>query len=94
MLEIPGKEKNSKIVIDDSIKSGDFKYKYSDRKASIERKYKYKEIAESIVSFSKIPEFSRKINWKECFKYTLSQLGVENVTKFLSDEGFEDINNN
>ena len=80
------------MLIDDSVKSGNFVYKYSDRKASIERKYKYKEIAESIVSFSKIPEFSNKINWKECFKYTLSQLGVENVAKFLSDEDFRENN--
>ena len=90
-LEISGKDKKEKILIDEKIKTGNFKYKYSDRKASIERKYKYKEIAESIVSFSKIPEFSSKINWKECFKFTLSQLGVENVSKFLSDEGFEEI---
>lgn len=91
MLEIPGIDCREKILVDDSVKSGNFKYKYSDRKASIERKYKYKEIAESIVSFSKIPEFSRKINWKECFKYTLSQLGVENVSKFLSENEKEEI---
>ncbi len=68
---------------DDELHSCDYIYRYSDRKASYERKYRQKEMAETIVGFSKIPEFSRKIDWNECFKFALEQLGVENSDKFL-----------
>lgn len=72
-------------VVDDEIRCADYTYRYSDRKASMERQWKQKELANTIVSFSKIPEFSSKINWKECFKFSLEQLGVENSEKFLTE---------
>ena len=62
MLEIPVNGKKKQFLIDDKVKNGCFKYRYSDRKASIERKYKYKELCDSIVAFSKIPEVSKKLN--------------------------------
>ena len=93
MLEIPVNGKKKQFIIDDSVKCGNFKYRYSDRKATIERKFRYKELCESIVSFSKIPEVSTKIDWKECFKFAIEQLGIENSSKFLKEEGFQEIEN-
>lgn len=89
-LEIPVNGCKKHFLVDDKVKCGNFKYRYSDRKATIERKYRYKELCESIVSFSKIPEVSNKIDWKECFKFAIEQLGIENSSKFLKDEAFED----
>ena len=93
MLEIPVNGKKKEYLIDDKVKCGNFKYRYSDRKATIERKYRYKELCDSIVSFSKIPEVSSKIDWKECFKFAIEQLGIENSSKFLKEEGFEEVKN-
>ena len=90
MLEIPVNGKKKHFMIDDKVKCGNFKYRYSDRKATIERKYRYKELCDSIVAFSKIPEVSSKIDWKECFKFAIEQLGIENSSKFLKEEGFGD----
>lgn len=90
MLEIPVNGCKKHFLIDDKVKCGNFKYRYSDRKATIERKYRYKELCESIVSFSKIPEVSSKIDWRECFKFAIEQLGIENSSKFLKDEAFEE----
>lgn len=91
MLEIPVNGKKKHFMIDDKVKCGNFKYRYSDRKATIERKYRYKELCDSIVSFSKIPEVSSKIDWKECFKFAIEQLGIENSSKFLKEESLASI---
>lgn len=91
MLEIPVNGKKKHFMIDDKVKCGNFKYRYSDRKATIERKYRYKELCDSIVSFSKIPEVSSKIDWKECFKFAIEQLGIENSSKFLKEESLGSI---
>lgn len=82
-------ENTTDFEIDDEIRCCEYVYRYSDRKASYERKWRQKELAETVLAFSKIPEFSGKINWNECFKYTLEHLGVENSDKFLVPEGIE-----
>ena len=74
---------------DDELHNCDYVYRYSDRKASYERHFRQKETAETIVRFSQIPEFSSKINWKECFKFALEQLGVENSNMFLVSQESE-----
>lgn len=94
MLEIPVNGKKKCFLIDDKVKCGNFKYRYSDRKATIERKYRYKELCDSIVSFSKIPEVSSKIDWRECFKFAIEQLGIENSSKFLKEEDFDELSEN
>lgn len=94
LLEIPVNGKKKHILIDDKVKNGNFKYRYSDRKATIERKYRYKELCDSIISFSKIPEVSNKIDWKECFRFAIEQLGIENSSKFLKEEETQEIQQN
>lgn len=74
---------------DNELHTCEYVYRYADRKASYERRYREREIAETIVQFSKIPEFSNKINWNECFKFALEQLGVENTDMFLVSQGIE-----
>ena len=71
------------IEITPEVREGNFLYRYSDRKASGERILKQKEVENVISQFAKIPSIAEKINWEECFKYTLSTLGVENTSKFL-----------
>ena len=79
--EIEGKSVTIEITPD--VREGNFIYKYSDRKTSISKNSKFKEIQKTISEFSKISSIAEKINWEECFKYTLATLGVENTSKFL-----------
>ena len=37
-------------------------------------------------NFLQIPEVAEKINWLECFKFSLEQYGVENSNNFLKEE--------
>lgn len=74
------------VDIDDEIRNSNYIYHYGDRKASFERKTKFRELFEIINNFIKIPEIAEKINWLECFKFSLEQYGVENSNNFLKDE--------
>jgi len=76
-------DKQVPVTVDDTIRGGDYVYRYSDKKATLERKFRSREVSETIAAFSKIPGFSEKINWNECFKFALEQLGVENSRKYL-----------
>ena len=42
-----------------------------------------KELFDIIKSFAQSPEISQKIDWLECFKFTLEQYGIENSNNFL-----------
>ena len=74
------------LEITPDVREGNFIYKYSDRKTSLARENKYREIQKTISEFSKIQSVAQKINWQECFKYALLSLGVENTSKFLIDD--------
>ena len=74
------------VDIDDNVRNSNYIYRYGDRKASFERKYKLKEFFEVIQSFVQAPGVSQRINWIECFKFALEQYGIENANNFLSDE--------
>lgn len=71
------------IKINDNVRSNDYIYRYGDRKATLERKYRFKEIFDVIGTFAKIPELTNQIDWLECFKFALEQYGVENSENFL-----------
>lgn len=75
--------KSTTIEITPDVREGNFIYRYSDRKNTILKDARVKEIQRTISEFSKIPELASKINWEECFKYALVNLGVENTSKFL-----------
>lgn len=77
------------IEIDDTVRTADYIYRYGDRKATLERKYRFRELFDIVNSFSKIQEVSEKINWLECFKFALEQYGVENSENFLKSESQE-----
>jgi polyhydroxyalkanoate synthesis regulator phasin len=85
---VEGKIGDKTVVfeIGDIERGGDYIYRYSDRKASLQRRARNKELNETIANFAGIGEFSKKINWEECFRLALEQLGVENVDKFLKEE--------
>ena len=74
------------VDIDDEIRNSNYIYHYGDRKASFERKSKFKELFEIMSNFIQIPEVAQKINWLECFKFSLEQYGVENSNNFLKEE--------
>ena len=59
------------IEIDDRIRNATYIYRYGDRKATFERKNKMKELFDIISSFAQTPEMVQKIDWLECFKFTL-----------------------
>lgn len=71
------------LEIDDIIRTGDYVYRYGDRKATLERKSRFKEMFDIVSNFSKIAEVNQKIDWVECFKFALEQYGVENSENFL-----------
>ncbi len=72
------------VEITDEIRGYEYVYKYSDRKASLERKFRQNEVTQVIQTFSKIQNFGEKINWQECFKFAMEQLGVENSERFIA----------
>ncbi len=81
---LDGKTKFFEIT--DEIRGASYVYRYSDKKASMERKWRQKELGDTINTFSKIPEFAGKIDWTQCFKLALEGLGIENSEKFLKKD--------
>lgn len=71
------------LEIDDSIRNARYIYRYGDRKVSIERKARLKELFEVVKSFAEVPVVANQIDWIECFKYALEQYGIENSSNFL-----------
>lgn len=86
MISINDRGRTIFIEIDDSIRNGNYVYRYGDRKASMERKSKLNEIFNIVKSFADIPIVANQINWIECFKFALEQYGVENANNFLLGE--------
>lgn len=73
------------LEITDDVRFGDYIYRYSDRKASMERKSREKELVNLLTGFANVGNIAQKINWEECFKLALGNLGVENVQLYLND---------
>ncbi len=73
------------LEITDDVRFGDYIYRYSDRKASLERKSKEKELVNLLTGFAGVESVSSKINWEECFKLALGNLGVENIQLYIKD---------
>ncbi len=71
------------ITVSDVIRKNDYIYRYGDRRASIERKYRFKELFEIVAQFAQRPDFAKNIDFVECFKFALEQYGVENPQHFL-----------
>lgn len=85
LITVKDKGTTSFLEIDDNIRNGNYIYRYGDRKASFERKNKMKELFDIVKSFAQTPEISQKIDWLECFKFTLEQYGIENSNNFLKN---------
>ncbi len=77
------------VDIDDEIRNSNYVYRYGDRKASFERKSKFKEMFDVMTNFVQVGEVAERINWLECFKFALEQYGVENSNNFLKDENLQ-----
>ena len=73
------------VDIDDNIRNSNYTYRYGDRKATFERKSKFKEMFDIMTNFVQVEEVANRINWLECFKFALEQYGVENSNNFLKD---------
>lgn len=73
------------IEVDDMIRNANYVYRYGDRKASMERKLRSRELFDVIRAFAEIPSMLNQINWVECFKFALEQYGIENAANFLVD---------
>jgi len=73
------------IEIDDDVRNSNYIYRYGDRKASLERKVRSKELFDVVKSFAEVEEVAQRINWIECFKFALEQYGIENANNYLKD---------
>lgn len=73
------------VDIDDDIRNSNYTYRYGDRKATFERKSKFKEMFDIMTNFVQVEEVANRINWLECFKFALEQYGVENSNNFIKD---------
>jgi len=73
------------IEIDDEIRCANYIYRYGDRKATFERKSRFKELFEIIQAFAQVDVIAQNINWIECFKFALEQYGIENINNFLKN---------
>ncbi len=71
--------------IDDNVRNAQYVYHYGDRRATLERKAKFKEMFEIVAALAKMPDVANKVDWIECFKFALEQYGIENVENFLSN---------
>ena len=71
------------MEIDDTVRNATYIYRYGDRKATLERKTRSKELFDVVKSFAEVPSVNQQINWIECFKFALEQYGIENVNHFL-----------
>ena len=71
------------MEIDDSVRNASYIYRYGDRKATLERKTRSKELFDVVKSFAEVPTVNEQINWIECFKFALEQYGIENANHFL-----------
>jgi len=80
---------SSFIEINDEVRNSNYVYRYGDRKATFERKSRFKELFEAVQAFSKIDVVAKQINWLECFKFVIEQFGVENANIFLTEEKTE-----
>ncbi len=78
------------VEINDNVRFGDYIYRYSDRKASLQRKKQQHDIVQLMWTFGNTPQIAEKINWEECFKLSLGTLGVENVEMYLN-KGVSDV---
>lgn len=83
LVSVNDRGKTLFIEIDESIRNGNYVYKYGDRKATLERKNKMNEIFNLVKAFGEVPSVANQINWIECFKFALEQYGIENANNFL-----------
>ncbi len=73
------------LEITDDIRFGDYVYRYGDRKASLERKSRQRELVKLLGEFANVEELASKINWAECFRLALANLGIENTQLYFND---------
>lgn len=85
LIKINDHGKSDFVEVDDEVRNSHYCYHYGDRKAIFERKSRIRELFEIISKFLNIPEVSQRINWLECFKFSLEQYGVENSNNFIKE---------
>lgn len=73
------------ITVSDAVRCGDYVYYYGDRRATLERKYRFKELFDIVSQFAQRGDFVKNIDLVECFKFALEQYGIENPAKFLQE---------
>lgn len=73
------------ITVCDGVRKNDYVYRYGDRRATIERKYRFKELFDIVSQFAQRADFAQNIDFVECFKFALEQYGIENPQHFLLD---------
>lgn len=71
------------MEVDDNVRNANYIYRYGDRKATLERKTRSKELFDVVKAFAEVPVVNEQINWIECFKFALEQYGIENANNFL-----------
>ena len=77
------------LEITDDVRFGEYIYRYSDKKASMIRKSRQQELVKLLGQFANVEQLAPKINWEECFKLALSELGVENIQLYLGTRSLD-----
>lgn len=77
------------ITVSDDSRRQPYIYRYGDRRATIERKLRFKELFDIISQFAQRADFAQKLDLVECFKFALEQYGVENPTNLLLPQPVE-----
>ncbi|OGI28908.1 MAG: hypothetical protein A2287_05145 [Candidatus Melainabacteria bacterium RIFOXYA12_FULL_32_12] len=74
------------VIIDETVRQGNYEYIIGDTTAISERKFKLKENLEILHEFAKHPEIAPKIRWIEVMKWAFEQLGSADPNMFIRED--------
>lgn len=74
------------VVVDETIRQGNYEYIIGDSSAIFERKANLKENLEILYQFAKHPEIAPKIRWIEVMKWAFEQLGSADPKMFIRED--------
>jgi hypothetical protein len=87
--EIKTRKQNGEIdfiLIDESVRQGNYDYNIGDGSAIFERKSRMTESLEILYKFAQVPELAPRIKWIEVLKWAFEQLGSVDPNMFIKEE--------
>ena len=74
------------VLIDESVRQGNYDYTIGDGTAVFERKAKLRESLDVLHQFASMPEIAPRIKWVEVLKWTFEQLGSADPNMFIRSD--------